>query len=452
MIIVCQSCQKKYRLDETKIKGKTASFKCRKCGDRIAVTKPEPEDDILEFEAIAAEPDAPWIDTGLVSEVEDQRQAAPPAPHKTPPETPSAAPPEKRKTGFGLFYKIILLMLVVSLVPFAGYWIISFNESSERVRSHTEKLMSRTAEGLSNQVDEWIDKNVRVLKAAARLPEIKTMDRLLQEPVLKAIQKEYPWMYLVFTVDRMGMNAARNDGKPLKDYSDRQYYKDVIKKGKNLTWQTLIGKTSKKPALVIAVPIKSQGRTVGVMACAANIEDISQKIARWKRGRTGFAFLVDENAKVVAHQIKQYVVSQKVLKTHPMVQAYNKDKQFKTMQFTAGGGKKVLGHVRGNRYGWALVLQQDTDEVYQPLKGVQRFSLIMLVATLVIVSLIAYLFARALVRPIMTLTDIAERMSLGELDVKIDIRSKDEIGLLARAIERMRTSLNLAMTRLRRRK
>jgi methyl-accepting chemotaxis protein len=43
-------------------------------------------------------------------------------------------------------------------------------------------------------------------------------------------------------------------------------------------------------------------------------------------------------------------------------------------------------------------------------------------------------------------------MSLGDLNVKIDIKSRDEIGMLALAIGRMQTSLRLAMSRLRRRR
>ena len=52
----------------------------------------------------------------------------------------------------------------------------------------------------------------------------------------------------------------------------------------------------------------------------------------------------------------------------------------------------------------------------------------------------------------MTLTDVAERMSLGDLNMQINIPSKDEIGLLAQAIKRMQTSLRLAMERLRRKR
>jgi len=312
--------------------------------------------------------------------------------------------------------------------------------------------MAQTALGLSNQVDEWIDKNVRVLKAAARLPEIVSMNRSLQEPALKAIQKEYPWMYLVFTVDLNGLNIARNDGKGLKNYSDRQYYKDVAIKEKALTWQTLIGKTSKKPALVLAVPIISGGRTIGVMAAAANINDISKSVARWRRGKTGYAFLVDETGKVVSHQVKQFVVQQKNLNGHPLVQAYRKDRKTKTLIFKDDRGRDIMGNVRGNRYDWALVTRQDYEEISEPLKDVQQFFYILLIATIFVVSIIAWFFARTVVKPITTLTDIAERMSLGELDNKVNIKSKDEIGLLAMAIERMRISLNLAMGRLRRKR
>ena len=79
----------------------------------------------------------------------------------------------------------------------------------------------------------------------------------------------------------------------------------------------------------------------------------------------------------------------------------------------------------------------------------QRFALILLFTTVVIVLLIAWVSARAVATPIKKLTEVAERMSLGDLNMKINISSKDEIGLLAQAIKLMQTSLRLAMERLR---
>ena len=75
----------------------------------------------------------------------------------------------------------------------------------------------------------------------------------------------------------------------------------------------------------------------------------------------------------------------------------------------------------------------------------------LLAATVVVVLLVAWLAARALVKPIAQLTDMAEKMSMGDLEVVVNIRSRDEIGQLAAAIGRMQTSLRMAIERLRRR-
>jgi methyl-accepting chemotaxis protein len=305
---------------------------------------------------------------------------------------------------------------------------------------------------LGNQVDGWINNNVSILRTAAKLPEVISMEGEQQRPILKTIQKQYPWMYLVFTVGTDGMEISRSDDVPLKDYSDRQYYKNIMR-GKNLSWQTLIGKTSRKPSLVLAVPIKSENQTVGIMAAAMTVEDISKNIATWKTGKTGFAFLVDEKGYVISHPNRQYVAKRKNLNSHPLITNYRK-KGWTTIttRFDMPNEQSALGHVRSNSYGWALALQQEEKEVFSALNRVQKFALTLLGCTILLVSVIAWFSARAIVTPVMKLTDAAERMSLGELNVKIDIKSRDEIGLLAQAIGRMQTSLRLAMNRLRRKR
>ena len=345
--------------------------------------------------------------------------------------------------------KVVVLMLIVSLVPLGAFWGITFKETSDRIKMDTEKLLEQISTGLATHVDEWIDKNVRVLQAVAQMPDIVSMNRGRQEPILKAVQKAYPWMYLVFTVGTDGMNVARDDGKRLKDYSDRQYYKDVIS-GKKLTWQTLIGKTSKKPALVMAVPIMRNNKIVGVMANAMKTDDISNSIATWRRGKTGFAFLVDEKAKVVAHQRKAFVQQQKKLNHHPLVTAYKKGKKG-TVYFQNGKGERYLGYVKGTNYGWILAVQQEENEVFKVLEKAKQFALMLLGATTVLVLLIAWFSGRTIVRPIKKLTDAADRISVGELDAQINVRSKDEIGALGEAISRMQESIRLSIERLRRR-
>ncbi|MCP4367639.1 MAG: HAMP domain-containing protein [Deltaproteobacteria bacterium] len=447
MKIQCENCGKKYKFDEGKIKGQSVKLKCRACKNILVVEKPATQtEDLIDIGSIEVSPqaDGPDFDSSAPydNKIVEKTVEGPGVETKFAP----------KKIRFGLFFKIVILMLIVSLFPLLAYLAITFNKTSNLVRENTESFMDQTSVGLSNQVDEWIDNNIRVLKAAAGLSEILSMDLYFQEPALKAIQKEYPWMYLVFTVNLNGLNTARSDGKPMENYSDQKFFDDVVEKEKALSWQTIIGKTSKKPALVLAVPIISAGRIVGIMAAAANIDDISKNVALWRRGKTGFAFLVDENGKVISHRNKKFVAQQKNMNGHPMVQAYRRAKKVQTVTFKDERGREVFGHVRGNRYGWVLVIRQESEEVLKPQRDVQLFFYVLLIVTIFIVSIVAWFFARALVKPITMLTDIAERMSLGELDNKVNVKAKDEIGHLALAIERMRISLNMAMARLRKKR
>ena len=450
MDIICDECGKRYRVDETKMKRQKAKVKCKACNHIMVVTKPAP----AVTDKPLPVPDAPVEQPLPEPQMPEQTAERPASLRPEAADLHREAPPYYggQKVRFGLFGKIITVMLIVSLLPFAIFWGITLRETNERIRTDTETLMAQTASGLENQINGWINNNVAILRTAAKLPEIQSMGGIMQKPILETIQKQYPWMYLVFTVGTDGFNVARSDDVPLKDYSDRQYYKDIIR-GKGLSWQTLIGKTSKKPALVLSVPIKAADQTVGVMAAAMTIDDISKSIVTWKKGKTGYAFLVDEKGFVVAHPNRQFVATRKNLNSHPLIANYRKRGWTTiTTRFNTASGKPALGHVRSNNYGWALAMQQEDSEVFAALNRMQKFALTLLGCTILLVSVIAWFSARAIVTPVMKLTDAAERMSLGELNVKIDIKSKDEIGLLAQAIGRMQTSLRLAMNRLRRKR
>jgi len=345
---------------------------------------------------------------------------------------------------------VILLMLLVSLLPGAIYFVLSFQQANDRIVSDTNQMGMQTAGVLANEVDEWLDKNIRVLNTVAQMPGIQSMNRFEQEILLETVQKEYPWMYLVFTTDINGMNVARNDGKELKDYSDRQYVQDITS-GKDLTWQNLIGKTSKQPALVIAVPIRKNNQTVGVMAAAMTRDAISQRIANWRQGKTGYAFLVDQYGKVVSHQLKEFVEEQKDLSTHPLVKAASANKSG-LIEFKDDNGRDEIGFAKTTQLGWTLAIQQEKNEAFAILKESQMFAFALMGATFIIVIIIAYIASRAIVTPIRKLTDAANRISVGELGVEIENKSKDEIGDLAEAITRMQDSIRLSIERLRRRR
>ena len=379
MIVICEECGKKYKIDPAKIKGEQARFKCKACSHIITVKKQEPvemPDPILE----PVDESAPANDESENMEGYQSAQAASmQAMESAQPSVAERVERRKKKKGMGLTTKVILLMLLVSLVPGAIYFAISFKQTNDRIVNDTTRFGTQIANALAEEVNEWIDKNVRVLKTVAQMPGIQSMNRFEQEILLKAVQKEYPWMYLVFTTDINGMNIARNDGKDLTDYSDRQYVQDITS-GKELAWQNLIGKTSKQPALVIAVPIKKNDQTIGVLAAAMTRDDISRRIANWTQGKTGFAFLVDQDGKAIAHQKKEFVEQQQDLSQYPLIKA-GKTQNAGLIEFKDAAGVASIGFAKTTPLGWTLAIQQSKDEAFAELKAAQLFAFILMGAT-----------------------------------------------------------------------
>ncbi len=354
---------------------------------------------------------------------------------------------EGRKIRVGMRAKTLLSMLAVGLLPLVLFGAFTLNQQRAHIRGDAEAAMQATAERISVQVDDWVDQNARVLQAAASLPAVASMQPGNQTEVLAAVQKAYPWMYLVFTISPDGHNVARSDGKPLTDYSDRQYFKDVVN-GKELSWETLFGKTSNKAAFILALPIKANGRLVGVLAAAMTIEDISQVVAKWKAGATGFAFLVDEKAKVVSHPREEFVVTPTYMAEHPLIAAFRSNGQSRLLSFMQTDGRQVLGYVQGNKFRWAVAVQQDEEEVFAPLRTTITLGVALLAVAALFVTLVALFSTRRLIRPIVEMTSAANKMSLGDLEEHIVSTRNDELGLLAQALERLRKSMKAAFTRL----
>jgi methyl-accepting chemotaxis protein len=69
-----------------------------------------------------------------------------------------------------------------------------------------------------------------------------------------------------------------------------------------------------------------------------------------------------------------------------------------------------------------------------------------------LIGLIVSIYSHRLTTKIKSLTDVAERISIGDIGIEIKTKARDEIGELAEAISRMQESIRMSIERLRRRR
>ena len=162
----------------------------------------------------------------------------------------------------------------------------------------------------------------------------------------------------------------------------------------------------------------------------------------------GYAFITDDKGEIVAHtfgalpaEIRQGLP----LAGERQVRRRQLSLEGKTLYETSVPileGQAGAVHVGF----WGDVAQKEIQSALLQIIGV-------IAVVLVIGALLSFLIAHWIVRPIVGLTAVADKVTKGDLETSVSgefIESRDEIGDLARSLERMRSSLRAAMLRLNR--
>lgn len=82
-------------------------------------------------------------------------------------------------------------------------------------------------------------------------------------------------------------------------------------------------------------------------------------------------------------------------------------------------------------------MEETNDSIASKTDSVRTRNIAIIVAIVFVAAIIAFFVARSVTKPVRQLTAVADKISKGEMDVTIDVKSKDEIGDLAQSFERM---------------
>lgn len=76
------------------------------------------------------------------------------------------------------------------------------------------------------------------------------------------------------------------------------------------------------------------------------------------------------------------------------------------------------------------------------------FFLVIVLADLVVLLGVIYAYSSSIVKPIRRLSQVADQISMGDLEATVNVEGEGEVARLGQSIERMRTSVKTAMERL----
>jgi signal transduction histidine kinase/HAMP domain-containing protein len=339
----------------------------------------------------------------------------------------------------GIFAQLLLAFLLVALLPLTAFWQFERARSVEDGREGAHERLKLFSDRIVQQVNDWTQQNLSVLKLAASLPETVSMSPAAHKRIVTLVAQQLPWAYLVHSADLAGMNVARSDSQPLASYAFRTYYADVLR-GAAYSAEIQIGLTSRKPAFHMAVPIRDQhGQLRGELIEAATLDAVSKAVTYANLGRTGYAFLMTPEGRLIANAHEPSNQYLKDYRAHPAFAAAVAGKD--GIQHYTVGGIERTAIIRRTDLGWIAVAQQNTQETLAGVTRANRSALLLLTVTAALVTLLSLMVARGFAKPIERVTGVADQISQGNLDFTISTRRRDQIGDLIRAMHGVRQTL-----------
>jgi signal transduction histidine kinase len=198
-----------------------------------------------------------------------------------------------------------------------------------------------------------------------------------------------------------------------------------------------------EPYMTMAVPIERfPGSVIGVLQAEVNLRYIWEIVRDINVGKAGYAYIVSRSGDIIAHPDIGLVLQRRkaahldqvkaALRPAPAIQ-----KPESTVARSLSGEKVLSSYVFLPSLDWAVIIERPLEEAYEPLyASVSRTSTLLLIG--LGIALFASVFvARRVVRPLGALREGVERIGRGDLSYRLDLKTGDEIEVLAEEFNKM---------------
>ena len=337
---------------------------------------------------------------------------------------------------------IILIIFFIALSTMGG---LNFFKAREIVTDNLAREMGNEASNAADDVGVWLEGRITQLTMLAATPTMARGTLAEIVPFMEAArQSDKAYESMVF-VEASGV--SHDSQGPVANVAAREYFKQALS-GKASVSDPVISKATGHAVVVVAVPVKVGGKSVGVLFGAINMEELSSKVLSIKIGKTGYAYVVQSDGMTIVHPDKAMVMKDNILQNPnaPWELKQTTEKMVKgergLTRYSYNGTDKMVSFSPVPNSRWSLALTAPVAEITEVLSSLTMISLATIAVVLLVAAVVVILFARRIARPIRKIESAAARIAAGDISAnRLDIRSNDEIGRLGRAFEAMSENL-----------
>lgn len=336
---------------------------------------------------------------------------------------------------------VAVLMIITSALITYNSNMNTLNNSLNSTLNSTSSLVERTLHTLAVNAQTVASSEVIQSKTATREQKLDVMKSICE-------QNRY---------DEVGF--VNLDGKGYSNYGEFDFNDQVhfqnAKEGKLFVGEPIINRLNGEVIIISAAPVYSSQEIVGTVYIVDVIESVINRLEKIVFGKTGYAYIINKEGKVIFHKNKQLVADElnaiELAKTDKTYQSLSKAL---TKMLTKRNGITEYKFNGKNMYAtycpvegfedWTLILTAPKSEFLGAVGTSVFINTGIVIVALILAVIMITRYVSKITKPIDSVTQRLLKLSQGDLKTDIDvIESNNEIGILSKSLKQTIQSLNL---------
>jgi PAS domain S-box-containing protein len=368
--------------------------------------------------------------------------------------------------------KIIALSLILSLAALIIVSIMSFIAANNLLKERVEDQLISESTGRGGAIRSLIETRIQQIRLLGtngiiqniifQLYQNKTADSNTVLPIyqkdfqteIESFQKVLGKSAILENVKVIGVNGRvliSTDPSDIgKNYSDHL----ELRRGVTEPFVYFDLKDNERKTIV-TVPVlridnNKTSNPIGVIVATMDSRAFDEILLNRKGlGQTGEVYLVNEDKKMISEsRFIENAAFRQTVDTLPVKECFEKDKEINTIYNDYRNIPIVGFSYCAKDLGLVLLAEIDEAEIFKPIAQLKNQIIVISIIISSIFVAIAFYVSRTISRPITKLRNAVDRISKGDYNHRVDIKSSDEIGHLAHQFDEMRknvleTNMNL---------
>ncbi|MSR68705.1 sensor histidine kinase [Candidatus Saccharibacteria bacterium] len=351
--------------------------------------------------------------------------------------------------------KVLVYFLLVSLVPLLLVSIVLADRGRALLRDAAITNQRVVAESTADKINIYLDDRIRALVLQSKLLSTAALEPGVVSKNFEALMKQDESIEEVILLDKLGMQIVKVDTNGMDDSPLDKSLTDSFKAVSFLKGKHFVGSVNYSegnvPTITIATPILPSNfrpgtddvnQFLGVIIVKYDIAGLWQAVLSTKIGQGGYAYVVDSLGNLVAHPESEFLSKNQKVANVAAVRNFIND-NYDTAVTTSEQGVEVISTpIKLANSNWAVIVQEPVISIYSGMNSFIQLSVIIIVSSGLFAIVLSLIFRKQLLDPIKQLILGTDKISRGNYDYIVKVKTSDEMRDLANTFNDMAQNIN----------